>query len=334
MSMIMRIIILFFAISLTACAKVVDKKEPLSLYDDSGNQIRYLNPTTTFDFPDPSIFREEDGLFYAFSTTSTLGNIPILKSPDLVNWEFVGDALPDSTGDKKYWAPDINKIGNKYILYVSVWAGSFETTEIIVLAADNIFGPYCNHGTLLNYKDLNSTTLCIDPELVITPNGVLYLLCGSFYTCKVRLADDGLSILPNEDIIFCKYPVEGVYYLYHNNMHYLFGSVGRHNDRSYSVVVARAEDFDGPYFTKDGQLFTENNDDRVIYGNDRFYGSGHNSEIFTDKAGDDWICYHSYDSMSARPYRYLMLSKIVWDKDGWPKLYNDTPQQINDMPKF
>jgi len=38
------------------------------------------------DFPDPGIMRNSDGTWYAYSTSSSSGLVPMAKSTDFVNW--------------------------------------------------------------------------------------------------------------------------------------------------------------------------------------------------------------------------------------------------------
>ena len=79
-----------------------------------GAQPAYENPVLANDAPDPAVFRTDDGTYYAYATQAYFDakfiNVPILRSPDLVQWELVGDAFPEnpdwatrSPGDM--WAP-------------------------------------------------------------------------------------------------------------------------------------------------------------------------------------------------------------------------------------
>ncbi|MDQ4048145.1 MAG: glycoside hydrolase family 43 protein, partial [Actinomycetota bacterium] len=72
--------------------------------------MAYQNPVYDFSFPDPGVFRNGAGDYYAYSTG---GGFPVLHSTDLVHWESVGQALPDRpswavrTGDWHPWAPSV-----------------------------------------------------------------------------------------------------------------------------------------------------------------------------------------------------------------------------------
>ena len=86
------------------------------------------NPVLPQDAADPSLLddRERTGYYYLYTTENGECDIPVYRSKNLVNWEFVGDAFPDGFQRKwgeswaRPWAPDINYINGKYVLYYSM----------------------------------------------------------------------------------------------------------------------------------------------------------------------------------------------------------------------
>lgn len=52
-------------------------------------------------------------------------------------------------------------------------------------------------------------------------------------------------------------------------------------------------------------------------------GTGHNSEIVTDEAGNDWFFYHAVSTKNPDG-RVLMLDKINWENE-WPVVVNQSP---------
>jgi len=76
----------------------------------------------------------------------------------------------------------------------------------------------------------------------------------------------------------------------------------------------------------------ENNHEILIKGNERFVGTGHNSEIVSDAEGNDWIFYHAVDKQSPRG-RVLMLDQVFW-KNGWPEVIGNTPSFEHKVPVF
>ena len=66
----------------------------------------------------------------------------------MVNWYYVGTAFTDATRPNfepkgRIWAPDINKIGDKYVMYysMSTWGGEW-TCGIGIATADKPEGPF------------------------------------------------------------------------------------------------------------------------------------------------------------------------------------------------
>ena len=107
----------------------------------------FTNPVIDRDAPDPTVIRGEGGTFYAYSTQRD-GNVPIYKSADMVNWEYIGGAFPKD-GVPRFvpkggiWAPDINYIEGKYVLYfsMSTWGGEWECC-IARAVSDSPEGPF------------------------------------------------------------------------------------------------------------------------------------------------------------------------------------------------
>ena len=74
--------------------------------------------------------------------TEDIHNVPILRSTDLIHWTEIGTAFTEATRPTfepggGIWAPDINKIGKKYVMYYSMskWGGEW-TCGIGVASAD------------------------------------------------------------------------------------------------------------------------------------------------------------------------------------------------------
>ena len=75
-------------------------------------------PVIAENFPDPSFIHVND-TYYAFSTNSGHGNVPVATSTDFVNWTFTQDALP-SLGNwtsGKTWALDVTQVVSIYCLF-------------------------------------------------------------------------------------------------------------------------------------------------------------------------------------------------------------------------
>ena len=75
----------------------------------------------------------------------------------------------------------------------------------------------------------------------------------------------------------------------------------------------------------------ENRHEVLIHKNDAFVGTGHNSEIVTDREGNDWMFYHAV-SVRRPEGRVLMLDRVRW-QDGWPQVETDSPSLQANKPK-
>ncbi|KAA6341461.1 Extracellular exo-alpha-(1-_5)-L-arabinofuranosidase ArbA [termite gut metagenome] len=310
----------------------------LSLIVSGG--ITYQNPVVNYSLPDPSVIQGDDGYFYLY-TTEDIRNLPIHRSKNLVDWEFVGTAFsketrPDFESRGNLWAPDINKINDKYVLYysMSVWGGEW-TCGIGAAVADSPKGPFTDQGKLFRSNEIGVQN-SIDP-FYIEDNGKRYLFWGSFRGIYgIELAEDGLSLqqgVTPKQIAGTAY--EGTYIHKKDGRYYLFASVGtccQGLKSTYHTVVGRSESLWGPYVDKQGRSMMENHHEVIIHKNRHFVGTGHNSEIVTDEAGNDWIFYHGISATNPHG-RVLLLDKVEWG-DGWPSVKKESPSNRSERPVF
>ena len=300
----------------------------------------YKNPVVNYSLPDPSLIKAEDGYFYLFATED-IRNMPIHRSENLVDWEMIGTAFTGATRptfepDGGLWAPDINYIDGKYVLYysMSVWGGEW-TCGIGVATADKPEGPYTDHGKLFRSNEINVQN-SIDP-FYREEEGKKYLFWGSFRGIyAIELSDDGLSLKPGaekQQIAGTAY--EGVYIHRRNNHYYLFASIGsccEGLNSTYTTVVGRSDDLFGSYLDKQGRLMMDNHHEIFIQKNQKFVGTGHNSEIVQDKKGQDWIFYHAV-SVENPKGRVLVLDRVRWE-DDWPYIQEGSPSFEAEKPSF
>lgn len=301
---------------------------------------KYSNPVIDYSLPDPSIIKGEDGYFYLYATED-IRNLPIHRSKDLVNWEFLGTAFtdenrPDFEPNGGIWAPDINKIGDKYVLYysMSVWGGEW-TCGIGCAVSDRPEGPFKDCGMMFRSNGIKVQN-SIDP-FYIEDNGHKYLFWGSFRGIyAIELSEDGLSLKSGSSPVqIAGTAYEGTYIHKRGGYYYMFASIGSCCEglkSTYTTVVGRATSLFGPYLDKKGQSMMDNHHEILIHKNDSFVGTGHNSEIVSDNAGTDWLFYHAV-SVANPDGRVLMLDKIDWI-DGWPSVEGNSPSVKSEKPRF
>lgn len=314
--------------------KVVMGKDCLTPVYESGEM--YSNPVSSETMPDPSVVKADDGWFYAYATAR---NVSIMKSRDLVHWEKVGTAFTDETRPSfepkaSIWAPDVTRVGDKYVMYysMSVWGGEW-TCGIGCAVSDNPEGPFIDKGKMFRSNEIGVKN-SIDP-FYIEENGHKYLFWGSFRGIfRIELTDDGLAVRPGcEPVQVAGTAYEGTYIHKHNGKYYFFASVGSccaGVKSTYKTVVGRSDSLFGPYVDKQGRPMMENHHEVLIHGDGHFVGTGHNSEIVTDEAGNDWMLYHSF-VVDGPKGRVLMMDRIEW-KDGWPYVKASKPSSKAPVP--
>lgn len=306
-------------------------------------QEQYNNPVINESLPDPTVIKADDGYFYLYATEN-IRNVPIYRSENLVDWRRVGTAFTDRTRPQmvprgNIWAPDINLINGKYVMYYSksTWGGEWEC-GIGVATADRPSGPFTDVGKLFISSEIGVQN-SIDPFYIEEDDGSKYLFWGSFRGIYgIQLSDDGLSIKPGaQKVQIAGTLTEGTYIYKHDGYYYLFGSAGtccEGLNSTYRVMVARSENLMGPYVNKSGRPALENNFMLVMQKSNKVVGPGHNSEIVQDDAGQYWMLYHGFDAADPDGGRKVYLDQILWDKDGWPIVRNRVPSATANAPVF
>ena len=294
------------------------------------------NPVWRRNFPDPTTWRAADGTWRATSTSRD-----ILRSRDFFHWEPADKSIFSMKETRRIhakwrniWAPDVFRLGDEYLLYVSL-NNSAEDSAIAVYSSKDPEGPFTG-GRIVTYSRETGIHDTIDPEVVRDDrDGTLWLFFGSIGKMhRVRLAADGRSVAPGakyEHVAGLKANAardphrlkvfEGAYLHRRNGWWYLFASRGCYWNHTYAIVVGRARTLDGPFLDRNGRKMSDGFATTVLESNagDIFFGPGHNGEIATME-GRDYIQYHCHvagDNPAARP---LFVSELVWDAQGWPKV--------------
>lgn len=300
------------------------------------------NPVGLFDFPDPTVIHGDDGYYYAYATGGA-----IVKSPNLATWTYVGSYIQApgwnwGTAGAGVWAPDILKLGGKYLLYYSLSTWGDPNPGIGVAVANSPAGPWVDHGKLFTSSEIGVNN-SIDPHTFIADDGRVILAWGSMRgNFMVELSPDGLSLKDGVNAHQKKVQVaglptsfgwdgrtyEGVYVLRHGSFYYLFLSTGSCCDglnSDYRVVVGRSVSPTGPFVDHMGRdLRARSVGYPVVAGSDMFRGPGHNT-LSQDSNGDWWMVYHSWVSSSPGIGRALMVDRLNWDSNGWPSIYGGGP---------
>lgn len=311
-------------------------------------EATYTNPVFEPILADPTVVRDpKTGLFYAYGTQDDWGDgqgsrlVPILRSTNLVDWQFVAEAFEEKPQWKEaggIWAPDVNLVNGKYHLYYAFSTWGDPNPGIGVAVAETPEGPFVDQGKVFTSEDVGVPN-SIDAFYMEKANEK-YLFWGSFSdaptqgTYAVRLTDDGLAVPDlSKKVKIAAGDYEAVMIHQRDGYYYFFGSKGsccEGADSKYHVLVARSENLLGPYVDKAGKAITERgNGTLFIEGSEQIAGPGHNARLITDDGGTDWFIYHGIDRnegkvSSGASRRMLMLDRVVWN-DGWPEISGGTP---------
>ena len=213
---------------------------------DNGNGT-YTNPVIAADFPDPDVILV-DGVYYFVSTTMFIfPGVTILKSYDLVNWEYCSNAVPrfdynscyDLDGCDRYrhgqWATSIKYHNGKFhILFITLDEGGF------YLTANKAEGPWeINHLPKGFY----------DPGLFFDEDGKIYVAHG-YNQISITEVDSNLVAKGDDVLVFkgnIRGGIEGAHVYKINGYYYLYCTYGGMDGFQ---VALRSKNIYGPYEQK------------------------------------------------------------------------------------
>ena len=257
----------------------------------AANQLR--NPVIVTDFPDPMVLRVA-GLYYAYATTDGTRRIQVARSRDLASWTLLADALPrlpawQSVEVGKTWAPDVSRIGERYVMYYTGRSRELGVQCVSVAVADRPEGPFMDTsaGPLVCSRELGGA---IDPSRFVDADGSTYLLYKSDGNCcglpaelwGARLAADGLSLasVPQRLGVRNDQPwegrvVEAPFLVRHGSRYYLFYSANDYASSRYAVGYATGGQVLGPFAkAAENPILRSGRDDAGPGGESVFEGPG------------------------------------------------------------
>ena len=313
----------------------------------------YTNPVIDDNFPDPTIIRAADGCYYAYGTQTkragTIINLQVARSRDLINWDYLGEALPQKPGwaavSQKIWAPHVSEHAGRYFLYYSTRPDGADYFSLAVAVAAAPAGPFVDSGQPLL---AGPGFTCIDPMAFDDPaTGRRWLYWGSgFGPIWVReLAPDRLRFRPGSaaravlhprpatDLADYQHLIEAAWVHHHDGWYYLFFSgdncCGPH--AHYAVLVARARHATGPFETPPAT----NPLAALVAANAHWLAPGHNC-VVTDAAGQDWLAYpaidprqptfDAIDDSEGHSRRVLLPDRLTY-AHGWPVVAGHVPSR-------
>ena len=340
---------------LTACT---EKAQEILIWNDppTSADTLYQNPVFEPDLADPTVVRAADGSFYAYGTENNWSAgihrmVPIVKSKNLVDWEYVTDAFvtrPSWKTSGGIWAPDVTFVNSKYYMYYSVSTWGDNNPGIGLAIADLPYGPFVDQGKVFDSNSIGVAN-SIDPAFIQTGTGrnkKSYLFWGSFQGIYGTELSADLKTAVGTKFKISNNLFEATYIMERNGKFYFFGSLGsccEGADSKYRVAVASATNIKGPYLDKAGKSILDfGNEGTLLIRGDRewgWVGPGHNAQVITDDRGNDFLLYHGIDVKNpllagGATRRPLMLDQLKW-VDGWPTIDGGKPSKtLKAAPRF
>jgi beta-xylosidase len=285
------------------------------------NSKTYTNPIIDKYLADPCIMFD-NGYYYLFATGGAEDGrfIPIYKSENLADWQFVRGAVSkgekESWNYKHFWAPEVIKIKDKYYLYHTAspeHSPQNSGNHVGLAIADKIYGPYEDYGRVLTHSS-------IDGHPFFDKDSTMYMLytiehgnidglkAGQIYIDKMI---SPLQAEGNPKPLVTHHPwQEGPIIQFRNNKYFLTYSVGNWQNDTYHLRYAIAPSVTGPFIEQP---------DTLLSSNEKIKGPGHHF-MFTNKEGKDWIVYHGWDVKFTA--RYPRIDRIFFEGD---KMSSDGP---------
>ncbi|RZT10640.1 Beta-xylosidase [Duganella sp. CF402] len=294
---------------------------------DNGNGT-FTNPLFYDEFSDPDIIRVNEWFYLTGTTMHAMPGLPVLRSRDLVNWEFLSYAA-----DRLDFGPAYHLEGGKNIYGQGIWAPSLRYRNGVFYIFTNVNG----RGTQI-YSAINPRGPWVhwemkrslhDLSVLFDDDNKAYAVWGHQDMHIAQLTDDLLDIVPStEKILFAKtdgmgegahfYKIGGKYYILSSN--YAGG---------FRMPAARADNVYGPYEVN--QAISKDEGFGLVRGyrlNNKQYPfevsppnpasrdatAMHQGGIVLTEAGEWWgFSMMDYNSVG----RLTSLAPVTW-KDGWP----------------
>jgi GH43 family beta-xylosidase len=286
----------------------------------------YTNPVIDTDCPDPGVLKDGDTYYLACTSGSAANAYPLRRSTDLVHWQAIGWVMPQArkpawaSGD--FWAPELHKVGTKYVAYFS----ARHTNGVFALGAATASNPAGPYTALASPLLQTPSPGVIDVHFFEAPTGERYLLwkpdsnaIGQQTSIRIqRLSADGLSLTGSPTTLLVNdrawegNVIEGPWMISRNGFFYLFYSANGYASTRYAVGVARATSPTGPFTKAPNPML-------VTRG--AWAGPGHGSIV--RGPGGDWVhVFHAWvaGQVGQSPGRLVLVDRVTFEND-WPVMH-------------
>ena len=270
----------------------------------------FQNPIVRADFPDPDVIRVGDTYYMVSTTMHHFPGATILKSQDLVNWEYCAHPLAQLGSDAGY-----TLLNNKNAYASGMWACSMKyhngKFHILINEKRPIDGWNLNGYLLTATNPEGQWTMkklsrsYYDPGMLFD-NGKVYVAqgIGNISVCEL---DENFNFKREKTVISNKDGLEGSHFYKHGDYYYIYATYGGWPS---GQAVFRSKDPFGPYEEK--MVVEKSYDGRP--------NTIHQGALVEDVAGKWWtIMQEDLGAMG----RFPNLQPVKWTTDGWLTVGNN-----------
>lgn len=264
---------------------------------DMGNG-RYKNPIVFADFPDPDVVRVGDTYYMATTTMHHFPGCTLLKSKDMVNWEYCAQPLEQLSAKDNY---SLLNGQNAYAKGMWACAIAYHDGKFYIMINGNDAGGYVLSATDPEgkWEKKRIDRVYYDPGMLFD-NGKVYVVCGTT-TIRMCELDEDFNFIREKTLLTADAMLEGCHLYKIGGYYYIYGTYGGWPS---GQTVLRSKDVFGPYEEKmlvekwiDGQPNTV-----------------HQGALIETPSGEWWtILQQDLGALGRMPN----LQPVRW-QDGWP----------------
>lgn len=288
-----------------------DLKQFAKVWTSDQGDGTYKNPVVNADFPDIDLLRVGDTYYMMTTSMYHFPGATILKSYDLVNWEFCANPLQKIDDNDAYnllngkhhysqgqWATSLTyHDGRFYLYFICYGRNGVDNTQQILLTTDDPEGSWKMAKMPDHYYD--SGWLFDDGE---NGDGNLYVACGIGDIWVNQLDASTLAKKDSKRVLSLGNGLEGCRMYHIGDYYYIYATYGGTEG---SQTIFRSKKPMGPYEEHEGRIFANQHI--------------HQGALVQTQTGEWWtIIFKDAGPIGRIPY----LEPVKW-VDGWPILGNN-----------